>query len=1036
MTQVATVRVLLVEDNPGDAQLVEIMLSEAGSSAGFEVAHAGTLGEALGRLAEASFNIILLDLSLPDLSGLETVSRMRKAAPRTPIVVLSGYDDEEVAFEAVQRGAQDYLIKGQGDGELIARTIRYSIERRRAEEELRESEERFRLLVEGVEDYAIFMLDPEGRVASWNEGAERIEGYTTEEICGEHFSLFYTDEEVRRGDPEEELQIAATKGRFQKEGLRVRKDGSSLWADIVITALRDEAGNLRGFSKLIRDITGRKEAEEALRRSLKEMGDLKFALDESAIVAIADVTGKITYVNDKYCEISGYSRGELLDGKRRLVDPGQHPREVVEDLWRTIGQGLVWRGEIGERARDATIYWLEMIVVPFLDERGKPHRYVAVCQDITDRKNAEEALKKSEGRFRALIQNASDIIVVLDADGTILYESPTVERILGFKPEERVGTNILDHVYPDDAGWVRDKLTDIRERTQERASMWYRVRDKEGSWHHFEAIATNLLHDPTVEGIVLNARDITERRRAEEALRDSEAGYRTLVEQMPATTYIEAVDHGERRTNLLYVSPQIEDMFGYSPDEWMSDPELFPKLLHPEDRERVLAEDARTDKTGESFKVEYRQFTKDGRVVWIRDEAVLVRDQGGNPLFWQGVMHDITDQKQAEERLRKTLGSLLALHEAGQILGSTLERAEIGSRLLEIMERTSGLEAAVIDLNGEQPGPWRTTGPEYLWREARSAPEAQAARREVLEAAERRVFRLQKPGDKDGIVLVGLYLPLLVRERLTGILEVYGPEAVAEEHNVETITSLAGLAASALEHARLYEEGAERERRLRALVGRVMVAQEEERRRVAYEVHDGLAQTAAAAHHLLQAFARGYPVGPAEGRIILDRALDLVQQTVGEARDVISDLRPTALDDFGLALAIRQQIEKLSGEGRRIEYEEALGDERLPNAVETTLYRVAQEALMNVHKHASSARARVTLQRLDGSVCLRVRDWGQGFRFEEVRTGDGPGRRVGLSSMRERVALLGGSFEIHSEPGAGTEVVAEIPLPEDSGYGR
>jgi DNA-binding response OmpR family regulator len=166
MTQLETVRVLLVEDNPGDARLVEIMLSEAGSSAGFEVSHAGTLGEALGRLEEAGFEVILLDLSLPDSSGLETVSRMRTAAPRTPMVVLSGQDDEEVALQAVQRGAQDYLIKGQGDGDLMARTIRYSIERQRVEEELRESEERFRLLVEGVEDYAIFMLDPEGRVAS------------------------------------------------------------------------------------------------------------------------------------------------------------------------------------------------------------------------------------------------------------------------------------------------------------------------------------------------------------------------------------------------------------------------------------------------------------------------------------------------------------------------------------------------------------------------------------------------------------------------------------------------------------------------------------------------------------------------------------------------------------------------------------------------------------------------------------------------------------------------------------------------------
>ena len=258
MTQRSTVRVLLVEDNTADARLVEILLSEADSSADFEVAHSERFAEALQRLEEATFEVILLDLSLPDSSGLETVSRMRAAAPRTPMVVLSGQDDEEVALRAVQQGAQDYLIKGQGDGNLIARTIRYAIERQRAEEALRESEERFRLLVEGVEDYAIFMLDPAGRIVSWNDGAERIKGYKASEAIGEHFSVFYAEEDVDRGLPGEALRVAALEGRFEEEGLRVRKDGTPFQADVVITALRDEAGELRGFSQVTRDITARK----------------------------------------------------------------------------------------------------------------------------------------------------------------------------------------------------------------------------------------------------------------------------------------------------------------------------------------------------------------------------------------------------------------------------------------------------------------------------------------------------------------------------------------------------------------------------------------------------------------------------------------------------------------------------------------------------------------------------------------------------------------------------------------------------------
>src|SRR3990170_1063929 len=135
MTQHAPVRVLLVEDNPGDARLVEILLSEEDSS-GFEVTHVGRLGEALDRPDRSAFDVILLDLTLPDSSGLETVDQMRRVTPQTPVVVLSGRDDEETALQAIQSGAEDYLVKGRGDGELIARSIRYSIERKKAEEKL------------------------------------------------------------------------------------------------------------------------------------------------------------------------------------------------------------------------------------------------------------------------------------------------------------------------------------------------------------------------------------------------------------------------------------------------------------------------------------------------------------------------------------------------------------------------------------------------------------------------------------------------------------------------------------------------------------------------------------------------------------------------------------------------------------------------------------------------------------------------------------------------------------------------------------
>jgi PAS domain S-box-containing protein len=395
MMERAAVRLLLVEDNPGDARLVEKQLSEASSSVDFEVVCAEHLGEALELLEHSSFDAILLDLSLPDSSGLDTLSQIRAVSPQTPMVVLSSQDDEETTLQALHMGAQDYLLKGRTESDTIARSIRNAIERARTEEELRQSEERFRLLVQGVRDYAIFMLDTGGRVESWNEAAAHIKGYQTSEIVGEHFSIFYTDEDVERGRPEEQLRIAAADGRYEEEGLRVRKDGSTFWAETVITASRGVAGQLHGFSNITRDITGRKEAEEALRSSLKELADLKFALDESVIIAMADVKGKITYVNDKFCEVSRYSREEFLAGDHPIVDPAYHPERFVDGLWRTITRGEVWRGEIKHPARDGTYYWLDATIVPSLDERGEPYRFVAICNDITRRKEAEETLRRS-----------------------------------------------------------------------------------------------------------------------------------------------------------------------------------------------------------------------------------------------------------------------------------------------------------------------------------------------------------------------------------------------------------------------------------------------------------------------------------------------------------------------------------------------------------------------------------------------------------------------------------------------------------------
>ncbi len=263
--------------------------------------------------------------------------------------------------------------------------------------------ESYQHLVENVRDFAIFMADVSGYIISWNKGAESIKGYTAAEIIGKHISVFYTPEQITEGIPQRNLQITLERGRFEDEAWRMRKDGTRFWANVVFTLLKDSLGNVVGIGKVTRDITRRKKAEDEnkrlndelkdqLQKSRSEILDYKHALDESSIVAITDQKGIINYVNNNFCLISKYSREELIGKDHRIINSKHHPKEFIHDLWTTIAKGRIWRGELKNKAKDGTFYWVDTTIVPFLNEKGKPYQYLAIRSDITQRKLAEEQI--------------------------------------------------------------------------------------------------------------------------------------------------------------------------------------------------------------------------------------------------------------------------------------------------------------------------------------------------------------------------------------------------------------------------------------------------------------------------------------------------------------------------------------------------------------------------------------------------------------------------------------------------------------------
>jgi PAS domain S-box-containing protein len=255
--------------------------------------------------------------------------------------------------------------------------------------------DRYRRLIEGITDYAIYMLDPTGVVTSWNPGAQRFKGYTATEIIGQHFSRFYTEEDRAVGLPAEALQRAVTEGRFEREGWRLRKDGTRFWAHVVIDPIRDDDGSLIGFAKITRDLTERREAEVALRRSEQQFRLLVEGVTDYAIYLL-DAEGHVSSWNAGAQRIKGYRSDEII---------GQHFSQFYTDEDRAAGlpvTGLTTAAKVGRwetegwRVRkDGTRFWAHVIIDAIRDERGQLVGFAKVTRDISERQEAQRALEET-----------------------------------------------------------------------------------------------------------------------------------------------------------------------------------------------------------------------------------------------------------------------------------------------------------------------------------------------------------------------------------------------------------------------------------------------------------------------------------------------------------------------------------------------------------------------------------------------------------------------------------------------------------------
>ncbi len=483
--------------------------------------------------------------------------------------------------------ARIVLLAGTLLGLLIAAAAGWNLQRHnagrgRAEEALRDSEEQYRMLLDGVQDHAIFMLDPQGQVVSWNAGAERIQGYTAEEIIGRNFSCFFPAEDIQRGRPGDVLAIAAARGRHEEQGMRVRKDGSRFLANVACTGLRDPAGKLRGFSEISRDLSESKES------GAKYRGLLEAAPDAMVVV---NQGGEIVLLNVQAEKQFGYRRDELVGQQVKNIIPEGFAERLIADGTRTAAEALAQQIGTGiellGRRRDGSDFPIEIMLSPLESAEGT--LVTAAIRDISVRKVAEEHLAQMEGRYRGLLEAAPDAMVVVNPGGEIVLLNVQAEKQFGYRRDELVGQQVKN-IIPE--GFAERLIADGTRSAAEALAQQIGTgielsgRRKDGSEFPIEIMLSPL---ESAEGILVTAaiRDISVRKAAEKHLAQMEGRYRGLLEAAPDAMVV--VNPGGE---IVLLNVQAEKQFGYRRDELVG--QQVKNIIPEGFAERLIADGTRT----------------------------------------------------------------------------------------------------------------------------------------------------------------------------------------------------------------------------------------------------------------------------------------------------------------------------------------------------------------------------------------------------------------------------------------------------------
>jgi PAS domain S-box-containing protein len=530
-----------------------------------------------------------------------------------------------------------FLMDVSGTPVGVEGALRDIHERKNAEASVRESEMRFRAIFE-CSGVGIALTSLEGTLIDSNPALQAMLGYSAAELLGKPINTLGHPE-----DPEETaLQFSLiSSGRgpslFQVEKRLVRKDGTAVYCRLIATAVRNSGGFPVYTLTLVEDVTEQKQAEETLAK-------LSRALEQSpASVVITDTSGRIEYVNPKFVELTGYSLEEIRGQNPRLLKSGNRTPEEYQEMWETILSGHEWRGEFQNRKKNGELYWESGSISPIRAMDGTITHFLAVKEDITLRKKAEEELRIQRAYFHQLFENSPEAVVIVDGEECVVDANRTFVSLFQYSKEEMRGRSVNDLIVPEGHESEAKSLT-RKAWSQEMAYSESLRRKKDGSLVPVSILAAPIRIGDDTLGAFGIYRDITERKRGEEALLESEARFRQIFDESPVGYH--EIDTAGR---IIRVNKTELSMLGYTAEEMLGQP--IWKFVGEQEisRHATLAKLNGAIPPGGGYERNFLR--KDGQHLPVVLNDRMIYDDKGHIAGVRTTMQDITDRREAEEAL-------------------------------------------------------------------------------------------------------------------------------------------------------------------------------------------------------------------------------------------------------------------------------------------------------------------------------------------------------------------------------------------------